>query len=105
MNGDTQGAENQFRSALNSDPDLPDAHLNLGVILFSRNDAAGALEEFKKAIAAKPDYDAGIAGTLFVRAGAILPLAQQTPLRWLQATATPFAVKLSSRSDAPDATR
>lgn len=63
---DAEAAMAAYRQALQLDPDLPDAHLNLGRILHERGEVGGAEMHYRLALAARPDdsvaaYDLGVA--------------------------------------------
>jgi tetratricopeptide (TPR) repeat protein len=51
-------AAQEFRKATKSDPDLPDAYLDLGQVLQESHDYAGAITALKRALELKPDLDA-----------------------------------------------
>ncbi|MBI1784341.1 tetratricopeptide repeat protein [Candidatus Sumerlaeota bacterium] len=48
-------AEEQFRRALDANPNLASAHYYLGLILMQRNDLTQAIAEFRAALRANPD--------------------------------------------------
>ena len=52
---DFTGAEAQFRESLRHNPNFAPAHNELGTILFSRGDTAGALAEFQEAARLQPE--------------------------------------------------
>jgi tetratricopeptide (TPR) repeat protein len=52
--GDKAAAEAAFRDAINLQPDLTDANVNLGNLLAERHDYAQAAWHFEKAVAASP---------------------------------------------------
>jgi tetratricopeptide (TPR) repeat protein len=63
---DADAAMAAYRQALQIDPDLPDAHLNLGRLLHERGEVGGAEMHYRLALAARPDdpvaaYDLGVA--------------------------------------------
>ncbi len=60
--GDLEEAERQFRLALRTVPDLPDARYNLAVVLLSRGQAEAAVKLLAPLVAERPaDADAGFA--------------------------------------------
>ena len=60
-----------FKEALRCDPDLLQAHYNLGNLLLHRNDFEGAMSHFRATIEINPDFGRGHAqlGGLYVRQG------------------------------------
>lgn len=48
-------AKQPLEEAIKLDPNLPDAHFDLGEVLFHLDDEAGALQSYTKAIMVKPD--------------------------------------------------
>src|SRR5262245_62108843 len=53
---DLEGAENSARKALKEEPDLPEALTLLGSVARAGGDEPAALEHFKKALEADPEY-------------------------------------------------
>lgn len=54
--GDNESAQQQLKKALKSNPDSPEAHLMLAVVLDRDGDAKGADKEYRRAIRLKPEY-------------------------------------------------
>ena len=53
--GEAASAEECYRKALESDPNLAAAHTNLGGLAFARGDVGGARKEFQAALALDPE--------------------------------------------------
>jgi tetratricopeptide (TPR) repeat protein len=56
--GDVDGFIEGCREALRQDPDLADAHYNLGVGLYRQGDVAEAVRQWERAVRLAPDYAA-----------------------------------------------
>ena len=52
--GDLDDAAGHLRDAIKSEPSNPDAHLELGRLLYERNDVGGAIAETEKVLALNP---------------------------------------------------
>ncbi len=50
-------AETEYRAAIQLDPNNPDLHLNLGIVLSNENDQDGAIREYREAIRLDPNND------------------------------------------------
>ncbi len=55
--GRSADAEREFRTAVRLDPNLPEAHLDLGLVLGREGKNAAGIEELRKAIALNPKLD------------------------------------------------
>ena len=54
--GKVADAEDHLRQAVTSEPSNPDAHLELGRLLYEKGDVSGAIQETQSAIAANPKH-------------------------------------------------
>jgi Tfp pilus assembly protein PilF len=59
-----EGAKAELQKSIESKPDYPVAYASMAILLSTRREFAGALEQFKKAVALNPDnldlrYDLG----------------------------------------------
>jgi tetratricopeptide (TPR) repeat protein len=64
--GDTDGALEAYRRALELEPDLPEIHLNLGRLLHEKGELAAAESHYRQAVELDPDepvsvFDLGVA--------------------------------------------
>ena len=60
--GKLDEAEAEYRALITKNPDVPQLHHNLAVLLTKKKDIAGAEASYQKAIEVKPDYAEGYAG-------------------------------------------
>lgn len=56
--GDLEAAENAIRQASSANPNFPDAHNNLGIVLQGQGKLDEAIAAYKRTLALKPDYTA-----------------------------------------------
>ncbi len=75
LSGDSTGASAAFQRALQTQPDFPEAHFNLGLTIIARSknapDWPKALDEFKSALALRPNYPEALnmAGVCLLESG------------------------------------